>query len=368
MDRLAQAMADANSRLKSVRARCAIEQRGDRLLLRGTFPAKPTAARQDWHRQRIFLKVNATAAGVAFAENEARKISALLDQGLFDWSPYLNNDVEQSLTFDQWVEKFKEHKFAQGINDRTWKKDYSDSFRILENLDPERAIASIYKIPPNTRKRYRHCFAISALFKFADIPIDLSPYKGNYSPATVETRNLPTDAEIQDCYLKIKDNLWGSAYGIIATYGIRPSELTKLDLSEMPILIVHGTKSLCSDRRVYPIYPEWFDLFDLKNIKLPKSKKTGERASIIFKQCGITFAPYDLRHAWAIRSMEFGLALELAAQQMGHTTQVHSQTYHKWISDRHHKQAFDRIMAKPDRITPPIATSRLVLINGGILR
>jgi len=50
---------------------------------------------------------------------------------------------------------------------------------------------------------------------------------------------------------------------------------------------------------------------------------------------------------------------------MGHTMAVHSQTYHKWISDRHHKQAFDRIMQKPDRITPPIVTNRLLLINGG---
>lgn len=366
MDRLAQAMTDANSRLKSARARCAIEQRGDRLLLRGTFPAKPTAARQDWHRQRIFLKVNATAAGIAFAENEARKISALLDQGLFDWSPYLSQETDQPLTLDQWIEKFKEHKFAQGIAQVTWTKDYANSFKVLENLDPDRAIAAIYKIPPNTRKRHRHCFAISALFKFAGVPIDLSPYKGNYSPATVETRHLPTDTEIQDCYFKIKDTLWGSAYGIIATYGIRPSELTKLDFSEMPVLIVHGTKSLCSDRRVYPIYPEWFELFDLQHIKMPKSKKTGNQTSIAFKKSGIAFAPYDLRHAWAIRSMEFGLPLELAAQQMGHTMKIHSQTYHKWISDRHHQQAFDRIMAKPDRITPPIVTSRLVLINGGM--
>jgi integrase len=85
-----------------------------------------------------------------------------------------------------------------------------------------------------------------------------------------------------------------------------------------------------------------------------------------FKKYGIPFTPYDLRHAWAIRSMEFGLALELAAQQMGHSMAIHSQTYHKWISDRHHREAFARIMQKPDRIKPPIATSRLLLINGGL--
>lgn len=363
MDRLAQ----ANSRLKSALSRCTIEQRGDRLLLRGTFPPKPTASRQDWHRQRIFLGVNATASGIAFAESEARKISALLDQDLFDWAPYLTTKPEKEieLTLDQWVEKFKQYKMAQGISEKTWKEDYADRFKVLESLNHEQAIAAISKITPNTRKRYRHCFAISALFKYAGVPIDLKQYKGNYSPSRVERRDIPTDADIQDWFFKIKKTAWGSAYGILAAYGIRPSELTKLDFSEMPVLIVHGTKSVCSDRRVYPIFPEWYELFDLANIKLPKTKNTGDQACNQFNQYKIPFTPYDLRHAWAIRSMEFGLPLELAAQQMGHTMQVHTGTYHKWISDRHHKQAFDRIMAKPDRITPPLVTNRLVVINGG---
>jgi integrase len=364
MDRLAQ----ANSRLKAMMSRCTIEQRGDRLLLRGTFPAKPTASRQDWHRQRIFLGVNATAAGIAFAESEARRITALLDQDLFDWSPYLPSKDEKQieLTLDQWVEKFKDHKIAQGISEKTWKKDYAESFRVLENLDPKQAIAAICKIPPNTRKRSRYCFAIATLFKYAGIPIDLKPYKGSYSRKTVERRDIPTDADIQDWYFKIKDTDWGSAYAILATYGIRPSELTKLEFNEMPVLIVHGTKSVCSDRKVYPIHPEWVELFELNNRKMPRAKDTGTQCHYQFWKYKIPFTPYDLRHAWAIRSMEFGLPLELAAQQMGHSMQIHSQTYHKWISDRHHKQAFDRILAKPDRIKPPSVTNRLILINGGI--
>jgi integrase len=365
MDRLAQALAEANSRLKSLRARCAIEQRGDRLLLRGTFPPKPTAARQDWHRQRIFLKVNATSSGIAFAESEARKISAQLDQNLFDWSPYLIPEKGNELSFDEWVAKFKQHKLGQGISLATWERDYSDAIKSINSFEVDKAIAAVFAIAPNTRKRRRHCFTISALFKFAGVHIDLSPYKGNYSASTVQERDIPTDAEIQDWYFKIKDTVWASAFGILATYGIRPQELTVLDFTDMPVLIVHGGKSKNSDRRVYPIYPEWVDLFDLNNRKMPKTKRTGEQCAQQFWKYKIPFKPYDLRHAWAIRSMEFGLPLELAAEQMGHTMAVHSQTYHKWISDRHHKQAFDRIMQKPDRITPPIVTNRLLLINGG---
>jgi len=345
-----------------------IEQRGDRLIIRGTFPAKPNSDRDDWHRQRIFLGVNATSVGINFAESEARKISALLDQNIFNWHCYIDEpeNIIKQLTFDQLLQKFKEHKLAQGILQATW-QDYADAFEILhEDFDIDKAIAAICKITANTRKRSRFCYSISSFFKFSGIAIDLKPYKGNYSPATVKRREIPTDALIQDSFINVKGKAWSTAYGILSTYGIRPHELVKLEFEDMPILIVRGTKSLSSDRRVYPIYPEWVEFFDLKNPNLPRTKNTGPQCCRQFQRHKIPFTPYDLRHAWAIRSMEFGLPLELAAQQMGHTMAVHSQTYHRWISDRHHKRAFDSIMANPDRITPPVSSNKLLLIDAGL--
>jgi integrase len=353
MDRIPQALSAANLRLKSLRSRCTIEKIGDRLTLRGTFPAKPTAKRQDFHRQRIFLGVSASAAGISYAETEARKITALLDQNLFDWTPYLPSEIEEITTFEQWIEKFKKHKLAQGITETTWKKEYTDAFKIIDSLDPDKAIAAIYAIAPNTRKRSRYCMAISALFKFARVEINLKPYKGNYSHLTVQPREIPPDKLIQDWYFALKDTLWGWSYGILATYGIRPEELVLLEFHEMPVLIVRGDKSVSSDRKVYPIYPEWVELFDLTTPKLPRAKDTGKQCCKQFKRYKVPFLPYDLRHAWAIRSMEFGMELELAAKQMGHSMLVHSQTYHRWISDRHHKAAFASIMLNPNRLKPP---------------
>lgn len=357
MDRLAQALSEANLRLKALRSRCTIERRGDRLLLRGTFPPKPTATRQDWHRQRIFIGVNATPSGISHAESEARKISALLDQNLFDWTPYINQPDETEITFDQWVAKFKAHKIAQGINETTWHREYYYPFKTIDSLDPEKAIAAIFKTEPNSRKRSRYCMSISALFKFAGVDLDLKAYKGNYSATTVQPRDIPTDSTIQEWFFKIKNDSWRWAFGIIAAYGIRPEELLDLEFDEMPILIVRGDKSFSSDRRVYPIYPEWVDLFNLKNHNVPKCKDTGKQTCHQFQRYEIPFRPYDMRHAWAIRSMEFGLPLELAAQQMGHSMTVHSQTYHRWISDRHHKRAFDSIMMRADRLKPPELTN-----------
>jgi integrase len=111
-------------------------------------------------------------------------------------------------------------------------------------------------------------------------------------------------------------------------------------LVEKPSQLIHLLVNISKKVSVYPIYPEWFELFELGNIYQPKSA-VSDRASKQFAKHKIPFRPYDLRHAWAIRSMEFGLPLELAAVQMGHSMTVHSRTYHRWISDRHHKRAFD---------------------------
>jgi hypothetical protein len=198
MDRLTQ----ANARLKTLRSRCTIEQGGEKLLLRGTFPAKPDATRQDWHRQRIFLRINATPAGISAAETEARKISALLDQNLFDWTPYLKSEDDEAirLTVNEWIEKFKVHKYAQGITERTWRDDYAAVFKYLPNLEPETATSLVFKTKPNSKQRRRYCLAIASLFKFVGIEIDLDSYKGNYSPTKVEPRDIPTDQTIQECF------------------------------------------------------------------------------------------------------------------------------------------------------------------------
>ncbi|MGA0848131.1 MAG: hypothetical protein ACO3PY_05955, partial [Pontimonas sp.] len=43
------------------------------------------------------------------------------------------------------------------------------------------------------------------------------------------------------------------------------------------------------------------------------------------------FDLYDLRHRWAIRSIEDGKRLTLCARAMGHSATVHEQTYHRYI-------------------------------------
>lgn len=348
---------NANAKLKLDKARCAIVQRGEKLCLRGTFPAKPSASRQDWHRQLIFLGVNATPVGIKYAESEARKISDALDRGDFDWSNYLKDQEQEKLTFDDWIQRFKDHKFAQGISLVTWRCDYDSVLKNLKSFDAKDVKKLIFSTKANSKHRKRQVVAFEAFFKFAGKDIDLSEYKGDYSATKVNPRDIPTDDRIVECFKLIPSEEWRWAYGILATYGIRPCELDKLEFDDMPVLICHtdessGLKGVRGDRRIYPFLPEWVDLFDLQNPKLQPKKNVAYLMQTQFRRHKLPFPPYALRHAWAIRTMELGLAIELSSAQMGHSVKVHSTTYHRWISDRHHAKAFTEIMERRN-ILPP---------------
>ncbi len=70
----------------------------------------------------------------------------------------------------------------------------------------------------------------------------------------------------------------------------------------------------------------------------------GDRVCKFFARSPANFCAYDLRHAWAIRAMSFGLDATLAAKQMGHSLATHTQTYHLALNEREQQRAYDRIL------------------------
>lgn len=54
-----------------------------------------------------------------------------------------------------------------------------------------------------------------------------------------------------------------------------------------------------------------------------------------------------------VRSLAYGIDISLAAKQMGHSLQVHSNLYHSWINDQAHHRAFEAALMKSDRPLPP---------------
>jgi integrase len=356
-------IAQANGRLKSAKVGMAIERKGDRLYLRGIFPPKPDSDKKAPYQQRLALGIHANPLGVKLAEAEARKVGALIDCKEFLWLPYLG-DRQTTENCGDWVKKFEKDYFAKRDRnpktETTWKRSYLEVLKRLpvdEPLSPEILKNLILTTTPDSRSRQNYAMVCNSLAKFANLEADFSLYSGSYSPRKATPRDLPTDQQIQDAYFKIPNPAWQWVYAVLATYGLRPHEVFLLDLADIPIATVTDGKT--GSRRVWACYPEWVETFQIKNVCLPSvtgkaNVNLGERVSKAFKRYEIPFKPYDLRHCWAVRSLEFGLDISLAAQQMGHSAKVHSDLYHHWISDRHHQKAYDLLMQRSDRPKPPL--------------
>ncbi|AKG21266.1 integrase [Calothrix sp. 336/3] len=362
-------IASANARLKAANVKLIIEPNGGKLSLRGTLPQKNGEGNK---QQRIPLNITATADGIKQAESEAHAIRRDLNAGRFNWDSYIHSEplVEHPklILIKDWLEAFEADYFNRREKNQksltTWYGDYHQVFKHLpqnKKLTEENLRRVILTTAPDTKNRKRYCNILGALTKFAGLDCNFRNLSGNYSPKKVTPRDIPSDADIVNWYEKLVNPAWRWAYGVLATYGLRNHEVFRLDYERLKtgdrVLSVLDGKT--GARRVWAIYPEWFDTFDLSNVLLPKANlsrtdaQLGNNVTHYFVRHGLPFSAYDLRHAWAIRSLEFGLDITLASQQMGHALKVHSETYHHWISERHHQRAYDLLTTRSDRPKPP---------------
>jgi integrase len=368
---------EANGRLKESHAKISIERDGNMLRLRGTFPPRDGSSDEKRKRQRIPLGLPATVEGVREAEIEALAIRRELIRGIFSWDKYLTSEKEQALnyktiekkTIEKWVNEFEENYFKEREKTdksmTTWKTNYLAVFRHLPHSFPlEEGILReniIERTKPDTRNRKRYVLALGALAKFANLETSFTNLSGKYSLASLNPRNIPEDETIVKIYRDLENPCWRWIFGILATYGLRNHEVFRLDFENLrrgsTIISVLAGKT--GARKTWPIYPEWFEEFNLVAVKIPPLNYNRTNASLgtyvsrFFISCKIPFSPYALRHAWAIRSLEFGLNPTLAAQQMGHSLKIHTQIYHHWLSEQHHQKAYDLLLNRQDRPKAP---------------
>jgi integrase len=139
----------------------------------------------------------------------------------------------------------------------------------------------------------------------------------------------------------------------MATYGLRNHEVFFCDYSALAenqgqsaIEVLETTKT--GHHTVWPFYPEWIETFNLRQVRLPNIttdlsrttlQRIGQTVSTQFRRYELPFTPYDLRHAWAVRTIHFGLSDTVAARMMGHSVAIHTRTYHRWITHRDQERA-----------------------------
>jgi integrase len=364
-------IAQTNQRLKAAQMGFQIERRGQKLSLRGTLPPRPGSPRLRSHQQRLSLNLPATIAGLKQAEQEVKIIAAQLIQNAFDWQQYLpiaGGGRLSQMDLGQKLAAFQQHFFAQGetaSSKTTWEKAYAPYVRKLEAIAQdhtqlnlaEAIYATVQSTAADSRSRQICCTALAALAEFLnlELPTDLKTLWGKYSPNHTQLRDLPSDRQIIEVFDQIPNPAWQFVYGMMATYGLRNHEVFFCDYSTLTqgdpggmIEVLATTKT--GNHEVWPFFPEWIDRFHLRQGKLPAVntdltqttlQRIGQLVTNQFRRYQIPFSPYDLRHAWAVRTIHFGLSDTVAARMMGHSVAIHTRTYHRWITRRDQQQAVE---------------------------
>jgi integrase len=347
-----------NERLKVGRVGVRVEQRGERLYLVATLPPKIDSGRARPYQQRIALGINANPAGIKRAELEAKKLGIQLTEGSFTWEP-----KRERIAIPEAIELFKVKYFVERGHspktETTWNSNYASAFKKLPSVEltPEILIKTIGSIPANTRARQLACQALKSLASHFGIDLDVSKLRGNYGQKSVKPRNLPTDKEIVEAINLFSNQTHQWAFGMMATYALRNHEVFLVDLDYLTetgvcnIIEKDGLSSKSRGGKVWPLFPDWVELFGLKDVRVPKmngknNREKGQKVNKAFARANIPFHPYALRHSWARRSIELGLDSRLAAQQMRHSHQIHTNTYNAWLTDADHSKAWDAIVSK----------------------
>jgi integrase len=217
-----------------------------------------------------------------------------------------------------------------------------------------------------SRSRQQCAIALAALARHQELelPGDWTERAAGYGLHAARFRQLPSDSEILSLVERIPNPGWRLVYGLMATYGLRNHETFFCDCSSLGaggdrvIRVLPTSKT--GEHQVWPFQPEWVDRFGLERLARDRQalppvltdlgrttlQQVGRRVAEQFRRYGLPITPYDLRHAWAVRTIHIGLPDTVAARMMGHSVGIHTRTYHHWITRRDQQQAVDAALAR----------------------
>ena len=367
-----EALKELNSKLKAANIRASIERKGGSLYVRATLPPPPGSSKILSYQQHLSLDIKATLSGLKRAEAEAKKIGAALDLKEFRWSDYRRDQPKvDRRTVADWVLAYKNDHFDKVELTPTTEESFHNSHLThLKRLPQDQVLTrdlleqGVKATIPNSYKRAKTCTAFQRFGKFSGLDVTFidKDLKGSYSSFKPAPRDLPEDDLIVECFYKILDPSWRWVYGMIAVFGLRPHEIFHLDIQELEkggfiLKVLENTKT--GYREVRPLHPEWVDQFGLRHKQLPKvtgktNKDLGHRVAQALRRYKLPFPAYHLRHCYAVRCVEFDVSVSIAARWMGHSVQIHTKTYHAWLSKAVEERVFNRAIGQANRPQPPM--------------
>ena len=375
-----------------------LERRGQRLGLRGPLPCRQGSGRHPV--QRISLGLAADAAGLEQACSSLRRVQQQLQLNCFDWSQWAvvaggttggasrgrstgrsASPTALQASLEGALQRFEHHFHADPRRRRnpagsrtTWSAAYLPYLRRLRRLAGQQGLALgpallvqvLESYPLASRGRQQCGTALAALARAEGFPLpaDWGERAGGYGLHAAQFRQLPSDRQILEWIERIPNPGWRLAYGLMATYGLRNHEVFFTDLSALApggdrvIRVLPTSKT--GEHQVWPFQPEWVERFELSrlgevrallppvctDLRRTTLQQVGRRVAEQFRRYDLPLTPYDLRHAWAVRTIHIGLPDTVAARMMGHSVAIHTRTYHHWITRRDQQQAVDAALAR----------------------
>ena len=391
----------ANQELANSGTAWRIELRGQRLGLRGPLPPRCGEAQGTRSFQRLSLGLQATEAALPEALARLQTVREQLRLGTFHWSEWqrhsapsgslppetsagpshedgsaaCSSPLEEALaSFQLAFQKDPRRRRSPAGARSTWRAAYQPYLRRLlaigskdsQGIDADLLVAVLESYPVASRSRQQCALVLGALARHHAVPLpeDWQELGRGYGLHTARFRPLPSDGQILQVVRKIPNPRWRLVYGLMATYGLRNHEVFFCDFSALApggdrVLRVLPT-SKTGEHQVWPFQPEWVDHFALEQLGLdPQSlpslttdlrrttlQRVGQRVSEQFRRYALPLTHYDLRHAWAVRTIHIGLPDTVAARMMGHSVAIHTRTYHHWITRRDQQQAVDAALAR----------------------
>ena len=253
----------------------------------------------------------------------------------------------------------RESYLSDGGTVSTWEGDY---WKALKELPQDGKLSKlmltkfVQNWPSGTRSRVRACTAAQKLAQSAGLDWKAGKLRGTYKAQPVDPSKIPTDEQIEAFYHQLQNQAWRWIYGAIACYGLRPHEALKADIArqrtgDQKFWVPSDTKT--GDRRVWPLYPEWYYSMGLQRCQIPPidlnrpNDKIGHSATEYFSRTAkMPWNLYAMRHAWARRAYYEGLADTAAAKMMGHSLELHQTTYRGWFDDLECERAYEKMLKK----------------------
>ena len=391
-----------NARLRAARVSVSVRKSGNSLQLRTTLPIKPGDIDKNGSGTKqydISLGIPFSFDGLNTAEEEANQLGTLIARKQFYWTDkYLGKTrIKANLqNISDLIINFEQNYFQ--TRKRTLKSEntFNSYLYIAQKHLPKDKLA----INANFIEAVQSCSSsdsvknelikvIRVLCKCSGLEVpELNNFK--IQPTAKRKRDIPTDLEIEKEYLRFQNyalnrptklinredrnnwKLWRWVYGMLATYGLRPLEIfVKPDLdwwlSSDNTMNTWRVNEECKtgDREALPLYPRWIESFNLKNdqeaIELLKTKIadkiTSKQINAVrhgtdrwFRFVEIPFQPYDLRHAWAIRAHLMGIPIKAAADNLGHSVNMHTSIYQKWFSLENRNVAIEEAIKKKSKV------------------